>query len=204
VLDLNSLDLDEIASSLADQTDYDHLWLINPATDEVVLWTADTGVDGHNSVDLDELGLVGVRPLPSWEWYQDMADFADQITDEQAGQRLALAARGKGRLSSVQDELHEECPHLLRIWCAFRDARAKRRAVQWLADNSLIADERAQRFLTEHPFDAVTGGTARATGWHNLPTPDSVCVGAARRALGHPARSPDYADSQRRTHRAAA
>jgi hypothetical protein len=31
------------------------------------------------------------------------------------------------------------------------DARATRRAVQWLADNSLIDDEAADRFLTSHP-----------------------------------------------------
>jgi hypothetical protein len=34
---------------------------------------------------------------------------------------------------------------------AFRDARARRRAVQWLADNSLIEDQAAERFLTGHP-----------------------------------------------------
>jgi len=34
---------------------------------------------------------------------------------------------------------------------AFRDARAHRRAVEWLADNSLIADDAATGFLDEHP-----------------------------------------------------
>jgi hypothetical protein len=29
-LDLDNLDLDEIATALADQTDYEHRWLINP------------------------------------------------------------------------------------------------------------------------------------------------------------------------------
>ena len=32
-----------------------------------------------------------------------------------------------------------------------RLARARRRAVQWLADNSLIHDEAAERFLASHP-----------------------------------------------------
>jgi len=41
-------------------------------------------------------------------------------------------------------------PNLLPVWYAFRDVRAKRRAVEWLADNSLIADEAADRFLTGH------------------------------------------------------
>jgi hypothetical protein len=37
------------------------------------------------------------------------------------------------------------------VWYAFRDVRAKRRAVEWLADNSLIDDDGASRFLAGHP-----------------------------------------------------
>ena len=85
MLDLSSLDLEEIVGALADQTDYEHRWLINPQTGEIVFWTADTGIDGQTPVDLDELDLVCIGPLPSWIWYQDMADFAEQITDERAG-----------------------------------------------------------------------------------------------------------------------
>jgi hypothetical protein len=46
VVDLSSIDLEEIATALADQTDYEHRWLINPETGEVVFWTSDTGIDG--------------------------------------------------------------------------------------------------------------------------------------------------------------
>ena len=35
-------------------------------------------------------------------------------------------------------------------WYAFRDARAARRAVRWLAENSLIDDDAADRFLAGH------------------------------------------------------
>jgi hypothetical protein len=76
VLDLSSLDLEEIATALADQTDYEHLWLINPQTGEVVFWTSDTGIDGQTPVDLDELDLIRIGPLPSYIWYEDMVDFA--------------------------------------------------------------------------------------------------------------------------------
>ena len=151
VLELSSLDLEEIANALADQTDYEHRWLINPQTGEVAFWTADTGIDGQTPVDLDELDLVCIDPLPSWIWYQDMADFARAITDERAGRRLARAIQGKGAFRRFKDELHEEHPDLLPAWYAFRDARATRRAVQWLADNSLIDDEAADRFLASHP-----------------------------------------------------
>jgi hypothetical protein len=39
--------------------------------------------------------------------------------------------------------------------CAFRDARARRRAVQWLTDNSLIYDDSAERFLRGHADPAL-------------------------------------------------
>ena len=155
MLELTGLDLEEIALALADQNGYEHQWLINPETGEVVFWTADTGIDGQTPADLDELDLVGINPLPSWVWYQDMADFAAAITDERAGRRLARAIQGKGAFRRFKDELQEEYPELLSAWYEFRDVRAERRAVDWLADNSLIDDEAASRFRDDHPDPAL-------------------------------------------------
>jgi Uncharacterised protein family (UPF0158) len=150
VLELSSLDLEEIANALADQTDYEHCWLIDPRTGEIAFWTSDTGIDGQTPVDLDELDLIAIQPLPSYIWYQDMEDFAEGITDDRAGRRLARAIRGRGAFRRFKDELEEEYPDLLPAWYAFRDARARRRAVQWLTDSSLIDDEAANRFLASH------------------------------------------------------
>jgi uncharacterized protein UPF0158 len=155
VLDLSSIDLEEIANALADQEDYEHHWLISPVTGEIVFWTADTGIDGQTPADLEELDLVVIDALPSWVWYQDMADFAEGITDDRAGRRLARAIQGKGAFRRFKDELYGEYPDLLPAWHAFQDTRAKRRAVQWLADNSLIANDPADRFLSGHPDPAL-------------------------------------------------
>jgi Uncharacterised protein family (UPF0158) len=155
VLDLSGIDLDEIANALADQADYEHHWLVNPDTGEIVFWTSDTGIDGQTPVDLDELDLLVIDPLPSWVWYQDMADFADGITDERAGRRLARAIGAKGAFRRFKDELHAEYPDLLAAWYAFRDARAQRRSVQWLVDNRLISDGAAEAFLAGHPDPAL-------------------------------------------------
>jgi restriction endonuclease Mrr len=96
VQDLSSIDLEEIANALADQTDYEHHWLIDSDTGEIAFWTADTGIDGQTPVDPDELDLVVIDPLPSWVGYQDMTDFAEGVTDARAGRRLARALQGKG------------------------------------------------------------------------------------------------------------
>jgi hypothetical protein len=151
MLDLGGLDLEEIATALADQTDYERRWLINPRTGQIVLWTSDGGIDGDRPVDLDELDLIPVDPLPSYVWYQDMADFAERISDQTAGRRLARAIQGRGAFRRFKSELHEDYPDLLETWHAFRDMRATRRAVDWLVANSLVDDEMGKRFIIEHP-----------------------------------------------------
>ncbi len=56
------------------------------------------------------------RPLPSYVWYQNMAEFADGVGDERAGRRLARAIQGKGAFRRFKDRLHEDYPHLLPAW----------------------------------------------------------------------------------------
>jgi hypothetical protein len=62
MLDLGGIDVEEIATALADQTDYEHRWLIDPRTGQVVFWTSDTGIDGENPVEIDELDLILIDP----------------------------------------------------------------------------------------------------------------------------------------------
>ncbi len=73
VPELSSIDLEEIAAALGDQDGYERWWLINPGTGEIAFWTSGTGTDGHDPVDLDELDLIGIGPLPSCVWYEDLA-----------------------------------------------------------------------------------------------------------------------------------
>ena len=82
-------------------------------------------------------------------------DFADQISDERAGRRLARAIQGKGAFRRFKAELQEEYPHLMPAWYAFRDVRASRRAVEWLDGNSLVDHDVVRRFLDEHPEPAI-------------------------------------------------
>ena len=148
---LDGIDLEEIATALADQSAYEHRWLIDPSSGAVEFWTSDTGIDGQTPVDLDDLDLIAIDPLPSHIWYADMADFAERLSDEKAGQRLSRAIAGKGAFRRFKDELHQEYPDLVPAWNAFRDVRALRRAVEWLADNSLITDDAATQYVGRHP-----------------------------------------------------
>ena len=92
-----------------------------------------------------------------------MADFTETITDERAGRRPTRAIQGKGAFRRFRDELHDEYPDLLPAWYAFRDVRARRRAVQWLADNSLI-DYDADSRLLAWPSRSRSALTLDATG----------------------------------------
>ena len=125
MLDLDVIDVEEIATALADQTDYEHRWLIDPRTGEVVFWTSDTGIDGENPVEIDELDLILIDPLPSYVWYQDMVDFAEGISDRAAGRRLSRSLQGKGAFRRFKNELYQRHPELISAWQAMRDARAR-------------------------------------------------------------------------------
>jgi hypothetical protein len=154
MLDLNAIDVEELANALADQTDYDHRWLIDPRTGEIAFWTSDLGIDGENPVELDELDLILIDPLPPYVWYQDMVDFADGISDRGAGERLRRSLEGKGAFRRFKNTLYQGHPELVTAWHDLRDARARVRAVQWLADQGLIDEDAAQRFQREHPEPA--------------------------------------------------
>jgi hypothetical protein len=110
MLNPGSLDLEDVATALADQADYEHQWLIDPRTGAVVFWTEDTGIDGQNPVDLETLDLIGIDPLPPHVWYQDMADFAELVGDEQVGRRLARGDPGQGCLPPIQGRVIRELP----------------------------------------------------------------------------------------------
>jgi hypothetical protein len=155
VLDLSSVDLDVIAEALADQNNYDVRRLLDPRTGETVIWSRDTGIDGQHPVSLEELDLLGIEPLPSRVWYQDMADFAASVTDEQARRRLLMALDGRKAFGRFRDELHQVYPGLLPAWHAFLETRARKRAVDWLALHCLIDDATAGQYLAEHPDPGV-------------------------------------------------
>ena len=144
MFDLADLALDLVADALQDNS-YEHTWFIDPMTGAIVFLPED-GVE----TDLDETDLVSIDALPSRVWYRDMADFADEISDDRAGRRLARAIQGRGAFRRFKNQLHDEDPSLLTLWYEFSNRRALRRAVAWLADRSLVDRDAAEGFLAEH------------------------------------------------------
>ena len=121
-----------------------------PAHGRVAFWTSDTGIDGENPVEIDELDLIPIDPIPSNVWYQDMADFAEGVTDGAAGRRLARALQGPGAFRRFKNQLYQHLPELISPWHALRDVRAQRRAVDWLLDQGLIDQNAAEKFADDH------------------------------------------------------
>ena len=92
-----------------------------------------------------------IDPVPSYVWYEDMVDFVEGISDRAAGRSLSRALDGKGAFRRFRNELYQRHPELISVWQSFRDARARVRAVGWLVEQGLVADEAAQRFTNDHP-----------------------------------------------------
>jgi len=151
MLDLGGINGDDVATALADQTAYEHRWLIDPRTGEVAFWTSDTGIDGENPVEIDDLDLILIGPLPSYVWFQDMADFADGISDSAVSRRLTQSLQGRGAFRRFKNQVYEHHPELISEWHTLRDVRAQCRAVEWLFDQELIDDSAAQQSATDHP-----------------------------------------------------
>ena len=187
VLDLDAIDVEEIATALADQTDYEHRWLIDPQTGEVAFWTGDTGIDGENPVELDELDLVLIDPLPSYVWYQDMVDFTHGISDRAAGERLSRSLQGKGAFRRFKNELYQGHPDLIAAWHALRGARARARAVSgWprrdsskrtlpngsreITRTQAFPDHCSESSLADAP--RMSESHRRESGWHTPPCMD--------------------------------
>ena len=58
-----------------------------PAQGELAYWTSDTGIDGENPVEIDELDLIAIDPLPPYVWFQVRPDTQLRL-------RLRLRATG--------------------------------------------------------------------------------------------------------------
>jgi predicted nucleotidyltransferase len=147
VLDLESVDLGELAEALEDHS-WDHSWWLDPKTGEVVLWSDYSREVGEP--EPDERGLLPIEPIPSHEGYGDMQDFIALVRDPRAREMLERAIQGRGAFRRFKDTLLE-FPELREAWFKFHDARMECRALEWLADEGLVDRTAAEQAMPEDP-----------------------------------------------------
>ena len=147
MLDLKSIDLDDLAQALDDHS-YEHSWWLDPRTGEVVLWSEYFEEQGE--LDPETRGLRAIDPIPSHEGYADMEDFIERVRNPQARDLLERAIAGRGAFRRFKDTLLD-FPELREAWFRFHDARVERRAIWWLVDEGLVDQAEAERAIAERP-----------------------------------------------------
>jgi predicted nucleotidyltransferase len=153
MLDLKSVNLGELSAALEDHS-YENTWWLDPETGEVVLWNDYAEEEGEP--DPEERGLRPIEPTPSGEGYGDMEDFIELVRDIRARGLLGRAIEGRGAFRRFKDTLFE-FPELREAWFRFHDVRLERRAIEWLVDEGLVAEEAASKALDERPDPELPG-----------------------------------------------
>ncbi|GAA1391958.1 hypothetical protein GCM10009613_35410 [Pseudonocardia kongjuensis] len=141
MLDPGRVDLAALADALDDRSP-DVRWYLDP----------DTGaVAAHPAGDPPPAGdRVLIEPVTSRESYRDMSDFTAGVQHRRAGALLDRAIDGRGAFRRFKNTLFE-FPEVRDQWYRFRDARSRRRAVDWLATAGLISEADAERVRARHP-----------------------------------------------------
>ncbi|RZT89217.1 nucleotidyltransferase-like protein [Pseudonocardia sediminis] len=144
MLDPARVDLGQLARALDDRTPGTR-WFLHPTRGEI---TAHTGDD-------DPSGWVEIDSTTSGDSYRDMSEFTRGVHDRRAAGLLDRAIDGRGAFRRFKNTLFE-FPEVRDQWYRFRDARSRRRAVDWLAANDLISDADAARERARYPDPAPT------------------------------------------------
>jgi predicted ABC-type ATPase len=164
---LSTYDISELAMWV-DSHDYDAAWL-DPATGEV--WPAFEGGppldENEEEIDLDETDWVPIGGASSRAAYQDMEDFADAVADPLASRQLRDALVGRGAFRRFRDTMWHQPEEVRRAWGAYRELGAELRALEWLVDEGLVAEDetgeaRSTREAAARAILESVGGGPRA------------------------------------------
>lgn len=163
MLDLSTIDLEEVAIALDDHS-YQHGWWVDADTGEVWLWSRDGDDDPQLDPDLRP-GARFIEPLPPNVGYEDMEDFIARVPDRRAADLLDPAIAGKGAFRRFKDTILE-FPDLRREWSRFRETRMRRRAIEFLVDEGLVETTKADAALSELDDEPVGDNTGASDPRH--------------------------------------
>ncbi|MCF7551960.1 UPF0158 family protein [Pseudonocardia sp. WMMC193] len=146
MLDPARVDLAELVTALDDRTP-EVEWFIDPATGRIVPVIPEA-VCGEPEPDVE--GWVAIAPTSARDGYQDMADFTAGVQHRRAAELLDRALNGRGAFRRFKNTLFD-FPEVRDQWFRFRDARARRRALDWLVGAGLVTGEDAALAATAYP-----------------------------------------------------
>jgi predicted nucleotidyltransferase len=147
MLELDQVDLRELADALEDHSDW-HSWWLDPHSGTVELWS-DDAVEDEGDHPLDR-GWIGIEPIESQQAYADMVEFIDAVVDPRARDLLTRAVEGRGAFRRFKDTLIE-FPDLRETWFGFHAVRMEHRAIEWLLSEGLVDEIEAKRAIAERP-----------------------------------------------------
>ncbi|MFQ5968660.1 MAG: UPF0158 family protein, partial [Acidimicrobiia bacterium] len=142
MLDLSSIDLEDLVLALEDHS-YESSWWLDPVTGSLEYCSVDDDPE-----EFESRNLVFVEPVDSSDAYQDMVDFTALVRDGRAADLLIRALQGRGAFRRFKDTLFE-FPELRQEWFAFHDRRMRGRAIEWLTNQDLIPPEVADKALDD-------------------------------------------------------
>jgi len=133
-----SIELDMLEMAMED-SDLTHRYFLNLVTGRVVFFSNDLGLSDEDKRLAEEIegsdDYVAIERLPSYEAYQWMVDFVDEMvapSDEDAAEKLSLALNGKGAFRRFKDTLHRVDEQWLQAWYQWRDKGLKAAVDEWL------------------------------------------------------------------------
>jgi hypothetical protein len=134
------LDLDSLTMAMED-ADLAHRYFLNLVTGEIAFFSDYAGLSEEDEQlpgHIDESGdYVAVERIPSYEAYQWMVDFVDQMVapaDERAADMLAIALDGRGAFRRFTRTLQQIDTQWRQAWDQWRNGRLMAAVQEWIED----------------------------------------------------------------------
>jgi len=137
MLDPRKIDFGMMLMALEDRSYESSSW-IHPETGAIEFCSVDDDPE-----EFAERGLVQIEPLDGSESYEIIEGFVSGVRHRGARERLEDAIRGRGAFRRFRDIVYAD-PELGPRWNAFRDARMRDAALDWLVDRGLVTAEAAE------------------------------------------------------------
>jgi hypothetical protein len=142
-LDTGEIIMVQDESSRAVETIYEEIDSDDPAAFAAELgrrdmpqWEKDALLDADRVEAGLGITIVRIPCVESRDAYEDMETFIETVRSARLQDRLSNAIRGRGAFRRFKDAL-EEHPGEREGWFAFKDARMRQRALDWLREEGI-------------------------------------------------------------------